>query len=225
MIEIILSKKLDKETFLNFFGFRAGGVDFGGKITNVFSGINKKNYQQCIDDYYYQNYDELSKTLVETKSKIKEYQNDFFDATQKIFKKDFSKKEYCGSLSIFDCNPRYLDKNIFQIYYKRDVLDKIEVIFHEVLHFMFFDYCEKNCKELVQNLNCNNGIYWDLSEIFNIIVLNQSEFQKILKRPELIFYPIHKEIYPIIEKIWNKNKGNLNDFIKESLTVLSFLHS
>jgi len=32
MIKITLDKNLDKETFLNFFELKAGGVDFGEKI-------------------------------------------------------------------------------------------------------------------------------------------------------------------------------------------------
>ena len=148
-------------------------------------------------------------------------QVDFFNAVKDIFKQDFSSKEYCGTLSIFDCNPRYLDKNVFQVYYKRSNQDKLRVIFHEVIHFIFFDYCRANLGGIVNGMDQNQGKYWDLSEIFNVIILNQLAFQKIIKKQEKIFYPKHKEIYSIIEKKWQESDGNMEKFIKESLVALS----
>lgn len=220
MIKIILDKKLDKETFLNFVDLKAGGVDFGAKITKNHSNINKNNYQEYIDNYYIENKDGLTKTLLETNNLLQEKQRDFFNAVQDIFNYDFSNKEYIGVLSIFDCNPRYLDRNIFQVYYKRDNQDKLGVIFHETLHFMFFDYCSAYCGDVVRELNKNQGKYWDLSEIFNVIILNLPSFKKITGKIEDIFYPAHKEIYPIIEKLWQENNGNIEQFVKKSLVVL-----
>ena len=220
MIEITLDKNLDKKTFLKFFELKAGGVDFGEKITKNHPAISKDNYQEYIDYYYDKNKEELTKSLLEINNLAQQKQADFFNAIKDIFKQDFSSKEYCGTLSIFDCNPRYLDKNIFQVYYKRSNQDKLGVVFHEVLHFIFFDYCRAHFESIVNGMDQNQGKYWDLSEIFNVIVLNQPPFQKILKKRENIFYPKHKEIYSTIEKIWRKSNRDMKRFISESLVVL-----
>lgn len=50
---------------------------------------------------------------------------------------------------------------------------------------------------------------------------NIQSFQKITGKVENVFYPTHKEIYSIIEKMWQKNNGNMEKFISESLSVLS----
>jgi len=221
MIKITLDKNLDKETFLKFFELKAGGVDFGKKIIKDHPSISHNNYQEYIDNYYDRSKEELTKSLLEINNLAQERQADFFNAVRDIFKQDFSNKEYRGVLSIFDCNPRYLDKNVFQVYYKRSNQDKLGVVFHEVLHFIFFDYCRAHFESIVNGMDQNQGKYWDLSEIFNIIVLNQPPFQKILKKRENIFYPKHKEIYSTIEKIWRENDGNMEKFITESLVALT----
>jgi len=220
MIKIILDKNLDKETFLKFFELKVGGVDFGKKIIEDHPTINKINYQKYIDDYYDKNKKELTESLLEIDNLAQKKQADFFSAVKDVFKQDFSNKEYYGRLSIFDCNPRYLDKNVFQVYHKRRNQDKLGVVFHEVLHFIFFDYCHASFGNIVNNMNQNQGKYWDLSEIFNVIVLNQPLFQKIIKKQEKIFYPKHKKIYSTIEKIWRESDGNMEKFVSESLTVL-----
>ena len=220
MIKIILDKNLDKETFLNFFELKIGGVDFGKKIIEDHPAISEDNYQEYVDNYYNKNKEELTKSLFEINNLAQQKQADFFSAIKDVFKQDFSSKEYCGTLSIFDCNPRYLDKNVFQVYYKRNIQDKLGVVFHEVLHFIFFDYCHSNFGNIVNGIDQNKGKYWDLSEIFNVMVLNQSSFQKILKKRENIFYPKHKEIYSTIKNIWQKSGGNMEKFIKESLVAL-----
>ena len=221
MIKITLDKNLDKETFLKFFELKAGGVDFGKKIIKDHPSISHNNYQEYIDNYYDRSKEELTKSLLEINNLAQERQADFFNAVRDIFKQDFSNKEYRGVLSIFDCNPRYLDKNVFQVYYKRSNQDKLGVVFHEVLHFIFFDYCRAHFESIVNGMDQNQGKYWDLSEIFNVIVLNQPPFQKILKKRENIFYPKHKEIYSTIEKIWRENDGNMEKFITESLVALT----
>ena len=155
MIEITLDKNLDKKTFLKFFELKAGGVNFGKKITKNHPAINKDNYQEYIDYFYDKNKEELTKSLLEINNLAQQKQADFFNAIKDIFKQDFSSKEYCGTLSIFDCNPRYLDKNIFQVYYKRSNQDKLGVVFHEVLHFIFFDYSHANLGAIVNGMDNN----------------------------------------------------------------------
>ncbi len=220
MIKITLNKELDKETFLNFFELKAGGVDFGKKIKDTHYSIDSENYEEYIDNYYDENHEELINALEDINNSLQRSTNSFFNAVKDVFNQDFSEKEYVGALSIFDCNPRYLDKNIFQVYYIRDTQDKLGVIFHEVLHFIFFDYCDNTCSELVKNLDKNSGAYWDLSEIFNVIILNQPAFKEILGKSEMVFYPNHKEIYPTIERVWNENNGDIKKFVEDSLKIL-----
>lgn len=220
MIQINLNKQLDQETFLNFFDLKIGGVDFGAGIKKEYPLISKENYKEYIDDYYKEHQQELNKSLRDIRNKVSEVEKDFFEGVKNIFGEDFRRNNYYGALSIFNCNPRYLDKGIFQVYYKKDILDKLEVVLHETLHFIFFEYCDNNLKNAVADLDKDSGPYWALSEIFNVVVLNLPEFQKILQRPEHMFYPDLKNHYYQIKDIWEEEGGGINKFLEDSLYVL-----
>ena len=218
MIHIKLNKELDCEVYNDFKDFKIGGVDFGEKIEQDHPEMNENNYRQYISSYYLENKDFLEKSCREMNDYLEQNQQLFFAELKKIFSLDFSNNEYVGYLSIFNCNPRYLENKIFQIFYKKDLLDKIEVAYHEALHFAFFDYYDRFIEE-TKNLDKNNGPLWELSEIFNVLVLNLPQFQAILKRPEKLFYPGLKDRLEKVQNLWLKNEGDLKIFIKEGVTL------
>lgn len=217
---IKLNKQLDKEVYLAFKDFEVAGVDFGEEIKKDHPEINGGSYQKYIDNFYLVNKNLLKEKCDEINTYLNENQQVFFNELKKIFGPDFSNEEYIGYLSIFNCNPRYIENKTFQIFYNKDLLDKAEVAFHESLHFAFFDYCDQFV-ETTKDLSKNNGSFWELSEIFNVIILNLPQFQTILKRPEQLFYPGLKEKLEKIQNIWLKNEGNLKNFIEESLVYLN----
>jgi len=147
-------------------------------------------------------------------------QNIFFKAVKNLFKMDFSNNLYIGFISIFDCNPRYFETKSFQIFYKKTMLEKLEVAFHESLHFAFFEYCDKFIEIKSKKLNYNSGKLWELSEIFNVIILNQKEFHDILKREEKLFYPDLSNKLIVIKKVWNESCNDMKNFIIKSLDIL-----
>ncbi|MFA6416134.1 MAG: hypothetical protein WCW56_01470 [Candidatus Paceibacterota bacterium] len=218
MISIKLNKELDYEVYGDFKDFKIGGVNFGEKIRKNHPEINADNYREYIDNFYLTNQNLLEKNCQEINNDLNQKQQKFFTELKNIFGLDISKKEYLGYLSIFNCNPRYIEKGTFQIFYKKDLLDKIEVAFHESLHFAFFDYCDQFIEE-TKSLSKNSGPLWELSEIFNVIVLNLPQFQEILQRPEQPFYPELKEKLEIVQNVWDKNHDNLKNFIMEILKI------
>jgi hypothetical protein len=66
-------------------------------------------------------------------------------------------------------------------------MDKLEVVFHELLHFIFFDYCDSFLKEETKDLDKNKGVLWELSEIFNVIVLTCHSSEKYYKERSAYF--------------------------------------
>ena len=93
----------------------------------------------------------------------------------------------------------------------------LEVAFHETLHFAFFDYLDKNFSEQTKKLSKNSGILWEMSEIFNVIILNLSPFREILGMEELLFYPELKEKLDKAKEIWSLNNGNISMFVRDYL--------
>lgn len=208
-MKIKLNKKLDKEVYLAFYDAVVGGADFGKKIRDDHPDITKENYIEYIDNFYTANKGTLNSTLKDTLACFDEIKEPLFFELQKYFGKDYSKENYTCYLSIFNCNPRYLENKSFQVYYKRSHDMRKEVIAHEMTHFAFYDYCDK-----LGIKNDNN--LWELSEVFNVIFLNLPSIQRAIGAEELLFYPDLKNKLEEIKKIWAKQLS-AEEFIKKSL--------
>ncbi|HBD92850.1 MAG TPA: hypothetical protein DC057_01610 [Spirochaetia bacterium] len=207
MIQILLNKELDYEVYVDFHNHSQAGADFGAKIKQDHPNINLENYKKYIDDFYVVHEAEILEKQEEINKALLEKQDKFFVALKEIFGTDFSNENYQGYLSIFNCNPRYLETKTFQIYYKRELIDMLEVAFHESTHFAFFEYLDKNFSERIKNLDKNKGILWELSEIFNVIVLNLPVFKEIIGKEEKLFYPGLENKLNKAKEIWNSSEN------------------
>jgi hypothetical protein len=213
VIKIELNKKLDKEVYLDFCDAVVGGADFGKKIRADHPNITKENYSKYIDDFYASNKSELNTVLEDTNACFDQVKETLFLELKKYFGKDHSKENYTCYLSIFDCNPRYLEDKSFQVYFKRSHDMRKEVITHELTHFAFYDFC------LGLGIKNDNNL-WELSEIFNVIFLNLPSIKKAIGAEELLFYPDLKDKLKAIQNIWSENIG-ADEFIRKSLKLLS----
>ena len=211
-MKIALNKKLDKEVYLDFREGFAGGVDFGKKITRDHPNINKDNYSKYIDNFYSTHKSELEKTLAETIKCFDDVKDVLFSELQKYFGHDYSKENYTCYLSIFDCNPRYLENKSFQVYYGRPYDLRKEMIAHELTHFAFYDFCHEVGIDDSKTL-------WELSEIFNVIFLNLPSIRKVIGAEELLFYPDLKDKLEQVKKTRNEY-SDAKDFIVSSLMII-----
>ena len=76
-------------------------------------------------DYYNENITVLEQSRDNLADALRDKQKEFFDALELIFKTDFSSTSYKGYLSIFNCNPRFVETKEFQVFYKRNTEDKL----------------------------------------------------------------------------------------------------
>ena len=220
MITISFDKELDKMVYEDFHDFSIAGVDFGDKIKHDHPEITEENYKNYIDNFYKENILHINESKDEINKILLNKQELFFKAIDDLFKKDFRGLNVTGLLSIFDCNPRYLEEKKFQIFYKRNNKNKLEVVFHELLHFIFFDYCDSVLREETRGLGKNRGTLWELSEIFNVIVLNLPQFREILQGEECLFYSDLKEKLKIANSLWLDSRGDIKNFITSYLKKL-----
>lgn len=211
-MKIELNKQLDKEVYTAFCEAVVGGVDFGKKIREEHTGITKENYSEYIDDFYAKHSRELENAINGIKECFNEIKDVLFLELQKYFGQDYSKEKYTCYLSIFNCNPRYLENKSFQVYYKRSYDMRKEVIAHELTHFAFYDFCHKlDIKD--------SNVLWELSEIFNVIFLNLPPIRNAIGAEELLFYPALKDKLEAIKLIWVE-QSDIDKFIKTSLAYL-----
>jgi len=211
-MKIELNKQLDKEVYLAFHDAVVGGADFGQKIKDTHPTISKENYNEYIDTYYQEYSNELQTILNETQKCFNDIKEALFSQLKNYFDIDYSNEEYTCNLSIFNCNPRYIETKTFQVFYKKPYHLKKEVIAHELTHFAFYDFCHqleiKDSKEL-----------WELSEIFNVIFLNLEPLRSVIGDEELLFYPDLKDKLESVKLIWQKHLS-AKDFILSSLELL-----
>lgn len=211
-MKIELNKQLDKEVYLAFHEASVGGVNFGKKIRDSHPAITMDNHSEYIDDYYSAHTEELTGVLGETNKCFDDVKEVLFSELHEYFNHDYSQEDYRCYLSIFDCNPRYIENKSFQVYYKRPFDLRKEVIVHELTHFAFYDFCHsigiKDSKAL-----------WELSEIFNVIFLNLPSIRTAIGTEELLFYPELKVKLDQVKKVWVKQLGP-KEFILTSLKVI-----
>lgn len=211
-MKIEINKELDKEVYLDFHNAVIGGADFGKKIKDTHSEITEENYVEYIDKYYKEYEKELSHSLDEAKKCFLDVETILFNQLSEYFKQKPNFENVTCYLSIFNCNPRYIETKTFQVFYRKPYNMKKEVIVHELTHFSFYDFCYKlglkDSKEL-----------WELSEIFNVIFLNLEPIRSAIGTEELLFYPELKEKLEAINLIWNKDLEP-KDFVLSSLEYL-----
>lgn len=218
MINFKLNKKLDYFTYETFRDLRYAGLDFGEEIRLSYPKLSISNYKKYIDEYYKNHKTEMLgiKNLLNKKMSRKTAK--FFLAACELFGKDYSKQGYAGYLSMFYCNPRFLADNSFQIYYKHNEKELMQTVFHEILHFIFFDYCKNNVPA-TKKLDCNSGPLWELSEIVDVLILNSNAFQQVSPEENELCYSDLGEKFNTIEKIWQE-KLPIKQFITRSLIEL-----
>ena len=175
--------------------------------------------KKYVNERYLRNKDILANKKEEIEEMYKNKEKEFFLLSNKIFKKNpWPKGGYISYLSIFDFGPRFLEEKSFQIF----AFDKKKMIlfsiFHEILHFQFYDYCLKNYSKIFQRLDKEKGFFWDMSEVFNAVIQDSPEFQKIQGKIKNIGYPDHKEKIKIASSFWN---GDVDLWIEKYLENFS----
>lgn len=224
------NKLLDKKMALVFLNVNQGGVNFSSGIIGVhpeLEGITKKSrpkQKKMIDKHFNFFYTKHKKYL---NDKVKDYQfnwnsveKDFFSEVKKIFPNQIKKNiKYVGYLSIIDCNPRFLNNNSFQVFYFHTQGVKY-VTAHEILHFIFYQYALSNFSKLFKNLDTENGIFWDLAEMFNIVILSRPQFVKLHGQKNLKPYPQHNKYLNPLKKIWAKER-NIDFWIMKGYELLN----
>jgi hypothetical protein len=229
-IQLKFDQKLDQDLAWDFYSNpNFGGCNFWEeralahhpKLSEIELVKNpKKILKQYILEFYNSNFDEIKKLSQKTPQYLNQSQNNFFLIVDKIFKHyPWPKKRFIGVFSIFDFCPRFLDWVGFQIflYDNRDM--QLFTIFHEMLHFIFYDFAQKTFPEKFKKLNTNKGKFWDLAEVFNAVIQDTSDFTKLHGKIKNIGYPDHKELIKKGKKIWNKNK-NVNQWIIEMMKII-----
>ena len=229
-LRFYLNKEFDKVMAEQFFNIQGGGIDFGQgtikthpklkTVKNFKNNIAKKKALGIyLDEYYKLHKSAIAKKLTQVQKAWQLKENKYFTVTQNYFNGfNFLPGKYIAYASVINCNPRFLDSKTFQFFYKKSIADAVYTITHELLHFIFFDFVEKKLKKEIKHLSEDQ--LWDLSEIFNIIVLKSPIYSDIIDQKFIIPYPDHRSLIPQFEKVFKISK-NAEEFIRHSIPIIS----
>ena len=226
-VNIKINKNLDKQICRNFINAKIGDFDFGKeRIIDLHPELNKarskdkkersKIINNYIEAYYKNHYQEIAEAKKFINTIWQEIENNYFKEVEKLFnnKVYLKSKDFTVFISIFSCSP-LIEPQGWQIYYKIKSKSEIKRIFaHEILHFFYYSYVKNNKSIKSYYNNLEQEGYWTKAELFNVVILNQSDFQKIIGRKEK-GYDIHKKYFSVFKNNWKKSK-DLNDYLIKS---------
>jgi hypothetical protein len=228
-LKFSISRGLDELMVSQFLDVKGGGIDFGAGIIKTHPKLKKiaftkdTNLRKRVIKKYFANYYKINKKSIRNKIDVVKrnwykIEKDYVDITENYFNGyKFPDGMYVAYASIINCNPRFLESKTFQFYYKKPLKEALHTIAHELLHFIFFDFVEKKLKAKTKHLTEEQ--LWDLSEIFNVIVLRSDLYKKIIDRKVIKSYPDHKKYLKQFEKEFKKSK-NAKGFILKGLDII-----
>ncbi len=215
-IELQFDQKLDQGMAWDFYNNqKIGGCDFWKEralkyhpaLTDIELFEDERKYlDSYISKYYLSHKDEIESLSNKTIEYLKQEQEKYFLLVDKIFKNHpWPKKEIVGDFSIFDFCPRFLEVNEFQVFIYDNPNLQLFTIFHECLHFIFYDFAQKNFSETLGKLITEEGKFWDIAEVFNAVIQNTDDFIDLHGKIDNIGYPDHKELITKGTLLWKKN--------------------
>jgi hypothetical protein len=156
-----------------------------------------------IDDYYITHRKELGDAKEKMASGWLKIEKRFFGVANKMFGISWPEGRYICYPSIFNCNPRFIDTKEFQVFYNHPDTTNY-VCIHEMLHFIFYAYLEKNFSEEYKKRDSRH--IWKLSEIFNDVVIRLPEFVAITGQKDPTYYAETKQELDDAIKLWEETK-------------------
>jgi len=172
------------------------------------SRFSEKQKTKIVKAYVKNTFILHKKEIVQNTDRIKKgwqkAAKDYFRLVDRIFKNNpWPKGKYIGFASAFEMYPKNIKKKTFYFSgLNKDLNFNIAIIVHEMLHFMFFDYIDKNTR--VRDKGLEN--IWNVSEVFNLVIESWKPYQKIFKTDGKSYNAMHAKMLPKMKKFWKKKE-------------------
>ena len=215
-----LNQDIDAHVGLDFLE-KQNGIDFSEHpLLRETLKVEGKARKKIVDDYvhrYYQDHKvELKNSLTSLQTEWEKVEPEFFDITNKLFNGyQWPSGDYKGFPSIFNCNPRWLETKSFQVY-RNNVVGTSYSVAHEMLHFIFYDYLEKNDPDYIEQIG--NEKLWSLSEVFDKLAFEQPEYKKFKPKVPSSYPQLQSTVTTLREKLIGK-PFNIQSFLTEAKLI------
>jgi hypothetical protein len=74
------------------------------------------------------------------------------------------------------------------------------------LHFIFYDFAKKSFPDTLGKMNTEQGKFWDIAEVFNVVIQSNKEFVKLHGKVNKFTYPDHEGLIKKGKDFWQKNR-------------------
>ncbi len=226
-LRFYFNRNLDKFMAAQFLDEKMGGIDFGVNIVKLHPllrsskkdrGARKKTLDKYFKQYYRSHRREMSQKASRIKEAWRDVEDEFVITTERLlggFR--FPSGRYIAYPSIVDCNPRFLVSKTFQFYYRKVPTDAVHTIAHELLHFIFFAFVKSRLKNAIKKLPEEK--LWDLSELFNVIILQSPSYRKLINPHYAHPYPDHQKYVSRFETAYRKSRA-IEEFIRNGIAII-----
>lgn len=228
--EIDINHDISKfETFI-LDDINSSGVNFKNSIFTVHPELRNVDslpqsekttfIKRYVNKYYKDNNSKLKEYIPLLTEKWEQYSGTFYGRCNEIFKgMPWPDGKYIGTISISGPMPRYLDQKTFDVPPVKDNRC-IQTTAHEMMHFMFFEYVRKRYLPTLTNTyeevmrEKTSGLFtiplWELSEIFNIVILSSQSFGIGSKPKPEIYKTDLIPLIPLFKQAWTKSGKNID---------------
>jgi hypothetical protein len=152
---------------------------------------------------------EIRKGLADTRKEWTKVEADYYKVIDRIFKgHPWPKGNYRGYVSIWHMFPRDIKNKKFWFPFDHTIFNPVSTIAHEMLHFMFFDYVEKNygLQEGDELASTDPDYLWQVSEIFNNVIEHWPPYAKVIPFDNVKPYPGTEKMFTKMKAHWRDNE-------------------
>lgn len=176
----------------------------------------KKIIKEYTENIYKYKAEEIHEGVKFVEREWRKKERSFFEFVDKIFKNHpWPKGKYIGYVSIFRLFPRYIDEKIFFFPYsiKGFYPTPTQIIAHEMLHFLFYDFIEKKYPKK----DLDSKYIWKISEAFNTVIETWEPYKKEMGIVcNVLSYTECEDIFFKMKKQWLE-KSDIEKVLKKWL--------
>lgn len=162
--------------------------------------ISEEEVGNFISTEYTKLADSMNNNIELIRSDWQKIERQFFALCDTLFENHpWPKETFTAYLTIWNMFPRYIQEGEFTVSGRDEwSRDTNNTAAHEMLHFLFYSFIQTNYPLLYSGKE--NSRIWNISEVFNILIMNRPDFLKILERRSKAYTPEHEAVVRLIEK-------------------------
>lgn len=227
-IELVKDKKADFEVFMAFWRSNQSvhpDLDYTLKIDD--EEKVKEEVKIFLDTYYDKNETGINKEYERAKKEWQEVEEQFFNKVEELFKgydwpegPDSFNGKYRGVASIWKIFPRFIKDKWFTFPVNPEMKYNPKfVIAHEMLHFIEYEYMEKEYGLKPSNSGDEDNTFWQFTENLNVLIQNEDYWKDFTKghKPEPK-QEYNLELFERMKKAWDEQK-DIDYLISKTFSV------